>query len=634
MKSIQLTVAALALCPFANAQYLYQQQVGLVTGPTVRSEGCLLVDVDGDGDLDAVFANGYVLSPSGQAIRPTILINKIAQGLGFVDETTPRIPNTAIRGTLAIAFDIENDGDLDLLFSCNGPSQQRLYVNDGTGNFTDESVPRLGALNLAVAGCAYGDVDQDGDYDLFLNDELNNGQLKLFLNDGAGNFSNVTATHVANAPKSNQQDVVLFDVDNDFDLDCVNVGKSAGQQIYFNDGTGRFLTVTTSLLPAGGSLTYEAEAADLDHDGDLDLAILSVSGTTDAVLRNNLIPTGNLSFSTLTSALTGGNGQDDNEWLFVDSDNDGFLDLVNGSLTYGAEKLYVNNGAFSFARQNGTAGFSPVTDPTLDVAVGDINGDGVFDILTAQGEFGNYTNRVYYGTGPADTQPPRFVHVEPFAATRSDPQGPWIVRAVIQDSMVDDGETSVASATLDWTITHIAGTTSGSTPLRFLGGLLYRAEFTPPTGLLSNGATVDFTLTATDRRGNSTTTAPQSFALCGLQRYGTGLGGSNTSLLDASGTTSPGDVATIAWSNAGTSTTGVLALALAPAVTVLPQGILLVDTANLIGVVPITTDANGAGWLPLPIPNLPPLIGLRADLQAVFDVPLSLSNGVDLVICP
>ncbi|HIE72043.1 MAG TPA: VCBS repeat-containing protein, partial [Planctomycetes bacterium] len=126
----------LAICPALSAQYLYQQQAGLMAGPTVRTEGCIMADLDNDGDLDVVFANGYVLSVNGQSIRPTVLINKINQGLGFVDESTPRIPNTAIRGTLVIAFDIENDGDLDLFFSCNGNSQQRLYVNNGTGNFT------------------------------------------------------------------------------------------------------------------------------------------------------------------------------------------------------------------------------------------------------------------------------------------------------------------------------------------------------------------------------------------------------------------------------------------------------------------------------------------------------------------
>ena len=70
------------------------------------------------------------------------------------------------------------------------------------------------------------------------------------------------------------------------------------------------------------------------------------------------------------------------------------------------------------------------------------------DVLTAQGEFGNFTNRAYYGTGPADTQPPRFVHVEQLGATVTNPTPPWVIRATIQDSMVDDGETSIESVTV------------------------------------------------------------------------------------------------------------------------------------------------------------------------------------------
>ncbi|MGK0205771.1 MAG: hypothetical protein ACI9S9_004864, partial [Planctomycetota bacterium] len=97
--SLLATGLTLAVCSTLSAQYRFTQQVGLITGPTVRSEGCILADIDGDGDLDAIFANGYVLSINGQSIRPTILINKINQGLGFVDESTPRIPTTAIRGT-------------------------------------------------------------------------------------------------------------------------------------------------------------------------------------------------------------------------------------------------------------------------------------------------------------------------------------------------------------------------------------------------------------------------------------------------------------------------------------------------------------------------------------------------------
>ncbi|MDA7936354.1 VCBS repeat-containing protein [bacterium] len=628
--SLLFITLSILTCPDLSAQYRYTQQAGLISGPTVRSEGCVMADIDRDGDLDAVFANGYVLSINGQAIRPTILINKIDQGLGFVDESTPRIPTTAIRGALVVAFDIENDGDLDLFFACNGNSQQRLYVNDGNGNFTDESVQRFGNLNLYVAGCAYCDIDEDGDYDLFMNDERNNGQLKLFLNDGSGNFTNVTATHIVSAPKSNQQDVVLADVDNDFDIDVINVGKSSGQQIFFNDGTGHFPTVTTSLLPAGGSLSYEAEAADLDHDGDLDIVMLSVSGTTDSVLRNNLVPTGTLSFSNLTSALVG-NGQDDNEWALVDADNDGWLDLINGSLTYSSEKLYINNGSFVFTRQSGLSGFSPVNDPTLDVAVGDINGDGVFDVITAQGEFGSFVNRAYYGTGPADTQPPRFVHIEQLPAVSTSPDG-WVVHAVIQDSMVDDGETSVDSARMDWTINHAAGVTVGSTPLRFLGGLMFRADLIPPAGLITNGSTVSFTLTASDREGNRTTSPGQTFSVCGFQKYGVGLAGISDSL-EGAGTTGPGDSPVISWSGAA-NTTGLLGLAIGPDQVAVPQGYLLFSQANIIALVPIATNSLGTGQLAIPIPPLPALAGLHVAMQAVLSPPLTLSNGLSLVICP
>ncbi|MEZ6037828.1 MAG: FG-GAP-like repeat-containing protein [Planctomycetota bacterium] len=635
MNPTALSVAAvLGLAATVSAQYRYTQQTGLMTGPVVRTEGVILVDVDGDTDLDVVFANGYVLSSSGQAIQQTLLINKVDQGLGFVDETASRLPLGAIKATLAIAFDVDGDGDKDLVFSCNGPSQQRLYINDGTGVFTDQSVARLGTLSIAAAGCAYGDVDQDGDYDLFFNDELTNGQLKLLRNDGTGHFTNITSTNVAAAPKTNQQDVVLFDVDNDFDLDVVNLGKSSGQQIFFNDGNGRFMTVTTSLLPAGTGLTYEGEAADLDHDGDLDLTMLSVSGLTDTVLRNNLVETGTLSFTSLTGALTGGNGEDDNEWIFVDCDDDGWLDIVNGSLQSNGEKLYVNNHAFSFARQTGFNGFSPVIDSTLDVAVGDLDGDGVFDIVTAQGESGNYTNRAYYGTGPADTHGPRFVNVEQLPALSTTPNGPWAVRATIQDSMVDDGETSVDTATLDWTITGLSGVTTGSTTMRFLGGLLFRGELVPPAGVITAGATVSFTLTATDRRGNATTTPQQTFTVCGLQQYGLGLGGTNTAVLTGSGSTSPGDTPTISWSQGGANSTGLIAVTFAPAFVTLPQGVLLVDGNALFTLLPLASDAAGGGQFGLPIPAWPFLAGLPVSMQILFDAPLLLTNGLEMVICP
>src|SRR6185436_8388174 len=111
----------------------------------------------------------------------------------------------------------------------------------------------------------------------------------------------------------------------------------------------------------------------------------------------------------------------------------------------------------------------------------------------------------------------------------------------------------------------------------FLGGLFFRANLTPPAGVVTNGCSVSFSLTATDRRGNSTTTPVQTFTVCGLQSYALGLGGSNSSLLGATGSTSAGGVSTFGWSAAGPSSTGLLILSLARGNVVYPQGILVVD---------------------------------------------------------
>lgn len=90
-----------------------------------------------DGDQDVVFANGCEQDSAGSAIQPTLPINESNQGRGLVDEAVSRLPTLSTKGRLVVAFDIEGDGDEDedLLFPCNGPSQQRLHVNDGAGRF-------------------------------------------------------------------------------------------------------------------------------------------------------------------------------------------------------------------------------------------------------------------------------------------------------------------------------------------------------------------------------------------------------------------------------------------------------------------------------------------------------------------
>ena len=61
---------------------------------------------------------------------------------------------------------------------------------------------------------------------------------------------------------------------------------------------------------------------------------------------------------------------------------------------------------------------------------------------------------------------------------------------------------------------------------------------------------------------------------------------------------------------------------------------MLFSQANVIALVPITTDATGNGQLVLPIPPIAGLAGLHVAMQTVLNPPLTLSNGLSLVICP
>ena len=58
------------------------------------------------------------------------------------------------------------------------------------------------------------------------------------------------------------------------------------------------------------------------------------------------------------------------------------------------------------------------------------------------------------------------------------------------------------------------------------------------------------------------------------------------------------------------------------------------NQTNIIGLVPITTNGLGVGQLTIPIPPISALAGLHVAMQTVLSPPLSLSNGLSMVICP
>jgi len=152
-----------------------------------------LGDVDGDGDMDLLVGNED---------QNRLLIN---DGNGvFKDESTARLEfrETPEETREADFGDVDGDGDLDILFANvrafveEGDMQNRLLINDGTGKFTDETSTRLPSSEHRSFDGDLFDLDGDGDLDLlFSNTKIRSSSptpFTQFENDGRGVFTEKT----------------------------------------------------------------------------------------------------------------------------------------------------------------------------------------------------------------------------------------------------------------------------------------------------------------------------------------------------------------------------------------------------------------------------------------------------------
>lgn len=376
-----------------------------------------LVDLDGDGDLDALFANinnnlswsandgsgnfgsAQTLAAGMNDIR-TLTIGDVDND-GDTDIVTASwdITNGGLYwvenlggGSFATAqylmddeavshlmlMDLDNDGDAELVTALASDDRILSHINDGAGNFNETEI-----VSATYRGGGYkmfpSDLDNDGDDDILtVGFYGHDAHVVMFENEGGEVFSQeqVLATDVLLH--------LVVDFDNDGDDDLLTSEKAL--YIHENTDNGNFIQHTVHTYTGNFDNFYDAKVADMDNDGDLDI-IASHDDDSEVVWFKN---EGNYTFG--PKLTIDGSAYSARTLAIGDFDEDGYNDVVFSSSSY--LEWYKNNGDDTFTAQpnfqyGGSSG---------EVIVDDFNSDGKPDILVLRNAYSNssYDNIYWY----------------------------------------------------------------------------------------------------------------------------------------------------------------------------------------------------------------------------------------------
>lgn len=364
------------------------------------------IDLEPDGDLDFVTCNARFQSSSGSF---SLLQNAGAgsfqtggtasvpsfhpTSLGVGDVTSDGVPEIVMGGTGLFVYervgsayqptvtlstgnpvvgvnvvDLDGDGHRDLV--CVAPiGIVSIFYNAGGGVFPVTGGQAVGVKPISMAA---GDFDDDGNVDVAVLNRDDNSMSVLLNPNGSFPFAPAVSYPMGTSPRR----LVAAELNGDgvLDLAAVATGEDA-VLIRMGTGNGTFGALVTHSL-SGGQDPLDLTAADLDGDGDVDLAAACSAGGAIGVLRNTgagtffpvlLFPTESL--SSLVNIKAG------------DMDADGDLDLVAGGASTNRVYVLLNSGSATFA----TAVSYPTPIGVGGMTLADLDVDSDLDVIIAMG---------------------------------------------------------------------------------------------------------------------------------------------------------------------------------------------------------------------------------------------------------
>ena len=382
--SKQLTALLLFVSTTIFGQLSFQDSatlkgVGVSYGASNVGGGVSFYDFDNDGWDDLTFA-----TTEGEDIYFFKNIN------GVFAQIDLGITNTS-RNKQVLWVDYDNDDDQDF-FVANLNGANKLYENTGNLTFVDVSAScGLFTDDLYTSGASFGDIDNDGDLDVFISnrDITNFNQANYLYRNDNGLFIDITTTSGITLGNQLSFCSAFFDYDNDGDQDIYVANDRTPQinRLYQNDGTGFFTDVSESSGAGIGIDAMSTTIGDYNNDGWFDIYVTN-SPDGNQHLRNN----GDGTFTNVAAVVgmepSVGTGFFSVGWgsVFLDADNDADLDLYVSSSMDGTipslitSAFYENDGSHSYTIPN-AIGFENDALQSYSNAIGDFNNDGLPDIV-------------------------------------------------------------------------------------------------------------------------------------------------------------------------------------------------------------------------------------------------------------
>jgi hypothetical protein len=392
--------------------------------PETMSAGALLLDYDIDGWPDIFLVNGgsYVDRAAAAAARHRLYRNN-RDGTFRDTSATAGIVVSGF-GMGACSADYDNDGRPDLYVT--SVESNKLYRNSENGTFTDVTARAgVGGTGLWSSSCAFADIDNDGDTDLYVTSYVdftvkNNKYCSamqnirtychpnvykpvphvLYRNNGDGTFTDITKEAGVYQTGGNGLGVVFGDYDEDGWTDIYVANDSVPNFLFHNKGNGTFEEVG---FRAGVSVGVEGrplagmgtDMADVDGDGLLDIIVTNLDRETHSLYRNlgkglfsNVTFESGVAKATLPFVGFGA--------AFLDYDNDSDVDLAiaNGDIidnvsqfrdttTHEQRNLLLQNdgkGRFLDTGPVSGSGFA-LKKVSRSLVTGDLDNDGDLDIV-------------------------------------------------------------------------------------------------------------------------------------------------------------------------------------------------------------------------------------------------------------